>query len=74
MSPTEAPRLPRFVTSITGPGDPIWRGKPDRDRARRIRRMTATDASGRQYFYGLRRLKTAEDYAHLNRLLDAGLG
>lgn len=76
MSPATV-ALPRFVTSIVGPGDPIWRGKPDRDRARKIRTMTTSDSSGKQYFYGsggLRRLKTAEDYAYLNRLLDAGLG
>jgi hypothetical protein len=77
MSPTEARTLPRFITSITGPGDPIWHGKPDRDRARRIRTMTTSDSRGRQFYYaagGLRSLKTEADYAHLNRLLEAGLG
>ena len=77
MSPTLAPKLPRFVTSIVGPGDPIWHGKPDCDRARQIRTITTSDSRGRQYYFasgGMRGLKTEADYAHLNRLLDAGLG
>ncbi len=76
MSPTER-KLPRFVTSIVGPGDPVWHGKPDRDHARRIRTMTTGTSDSKQYFYGsggLRRLRSAEDYAYLNRLLEAGLG
>lgn len=76
MAPTERV-LPRFVTSIVGPGDPVWHGPPSRDRARQIRTITESDSRGRQFYYaggGLRRLKAADDYAHLNRLLDAGLG
>lgn len=77
MSPTEAPTLPRFVVAITGPGDPVWHGGPSRDRARRIRAITTSDSRGKQFYYaagGLRSLKTEADYAHLNRLLAAGLG
>jgi hypothetical protein len=73
----DALKLPRFVTSIVGPGDPVWHGKPDRDRARRIWTITTGDSRGRQFYYaagGLRALKSPADYAHLNRLLDAGLG
>jgi hypothetical protein len=62
--------LPRYVTSIVGPGDPVWHGKPDRDRSRRI--LLLTPQAG-YYRTGpgaeLRRLRTPIDYAELNRVL-----
>ncbi len=75
MSPQGAAvqTLPRFVTSIVGPGDPVWHGKPGRDRARRIRAMVSSqDSEGRQYFNdgtGVRQLRTAADYGRLNQIL-----
>jgi hypothetical protein len=71
MSPTEI--LPRFVISITGPGDPIWHGGPDRDRARRLRAIVEHDSRGRSYYRlgtQLRRLKTDPDLRDLNAILD----
>ncbi len=63
-------RLPRFVTSIVGPGDPVWHGKPDRDRARRIHLLTLTPGYYRRTPDGpLRRLRTPLDYEDLNRAL-----
>lgn len=73
MTPTEQPRkLPRFCTSIVGPGDPIWHGKPTVERARLIRRTVISDSSGKYYFYDggtLRRLEGPEAYARLNQIL-----
>jgi len=69
---TELGTLPRFVTSVVGPGDPVWHGKPDRYRSRRIH--TLTDGRGHYRRYpteAWRRLRTELDYAELNRALDS---
>jgi hypothetical protein len=66
--------LPRFCTSIVGPGDPVWHGKPDRDRARKIRSLCDQDSNGRRYYRRSigdpwQRLETPADFEDLNRLI-----
>lgn len=63
-----------FVTSITGPGDPRWKGGPTPERVARIKDLTCT-IDGRIYYRpgyneGWRKLLTDSDYTRLNRALD----
>jgi hypothetical protein len=71
-------QLPKYVLSITGPGDPVWDGKPSVARAARIVLLTGKDSRDRQYYrdgpgFPWERLSTARDYARLNWALDIAL-
>jgi hypothetical protein len=72
MTPTQT--LPRFVTSIVGPGDPVHRGPHDLARIRRIRALDIRhDSHGRCYYTlgtQVRRLRSAADYQALNARID----
>lgn len=64
----------RYCSHLEGAGDPRWTGAPDRDRALRIRRMTTSDSSGKQYFWDgatLVRLQSPASYRRLNEILAA---
>jgi hypothetical protein len=67
------PKLPSFCMAHSG-ADPIWHGRPTRRMVRFINALTKTDQeTGKRYYVtanGLTPLRTAADFADLNRILD----
>lgn len=65
-------KLPRFVVSITGPGDPIWHGGPSKERIARIRRVcwTPTPDTYNERDGSVRKIQGRHTYQRINHLID----